>query len=547
MPGRGEHMTGGTTGKSDGQTVAEVIVDELARRGVNLVFGVPGTSSLGIIDAVRKNPDVRFIQVRHEENAAMAASAYNKLTGRVAACVTIAGPGATNLATGLYDAKEDHASVISLNGQVEVQYTGPGGFQEIDQDAFFRPITVFNNTVHDRTKALKLVDAALRHAIVKRGVAQLSVPNNIQKETLDPAHCPREGPPPPTGIAPPESEIQRAVAAIERAERPVILAGWGARTAAESVTTLAERIDAPILTTFRAKGVIPEDHPWHLGILGTVGSGFARQQAESADLLLVFGVGFSAQTHIPEEIPMVQVDLDPIKLGRNSASVLLWGDCARVIPDLLGRLGERRDDALREEVARQKQTWAAQREKEADPAAVPIRPPSIMKVLSETLPDDAVISIDVGENGWWFGRNYVMKKGQAFVMSGYLATMGFGLPGAIAAKLAYPERPAVCITGDGGFGMAMAEFLTAVKYDLPIVVVVLNNHELGMILVEQKMEHYPNFGTELHNPDFAAYARACGGSGFRVERQADLAPAVREALSAGVPTVIDVETDPKRF
>ncbi|WP_067050734.1 thiamine pyrophosphate-binding protein [Methanofollis ethanolicus] len=540
-------MTGGTAGERGDPTVAEVIVDEIARRGVNLVFGVPGTSSLGIIDAVRKNPDVRFIQVRHEENAAMAASAYNKLTGRIAACVTIAGPGATNLATGLYDAKEDHASVLSLNGQVEVQYTGPGGFQEIDQDAFFRPITVFNNTVHDRTKAMKLVDAALRHAVVKGGVAQLSVPNNIQKEALDPACCPREGPPPPTGIAPPESEVQRAVEAIEKARRSVIIAGWGARTAAESVTALAERISAPILTTFRAKGVIPEDHPWHLGILGSVGPGYAREQARAADLLLVFGVGFSAQTHVPEEVPMVQVDLDPIKLGRNADSVLLWGDCARVIPDLLGRVRERRDDAQREEVAHQREAWKAQRDKEANPEAVPIRPPYIMKVLSETIPDDAIISIDVGENGWWFGRNFTMKEGQAFVMSGYLATMGFGLPGAIAAKLAYPERPAVCITGDGGFGMAMAEFLTAVKYDLPIVVVVLNNHELGMILVEQKMENYPNFGTELHNLDFAAYARACGGAGFRVERPADLAPAVREALAAGVPTVVDVETDPKRF
>lgn len=536
-----------TSGESGGQTVAEVIIDELARQGVDLVFGMPGTSSLGIIDAVRKNPAVRFIQVRHEENAALAASAYNKLTGRIAACVTIAGPGATNLATGLYDAKEDHASVLSLNGQVEVQYTGPGGFQEIDQDAFFRPITVFNNTVHDRTKALKLLDAALRHAVVKRGVAQLSLPNNIQKESLDPACCPREGPPPPTGIAPPESEMQRAVAAIERARRPVIIAGWGARTAAESVTALAGRISAPILTTFRAKGIVPEDHPWHLGILGSVGPVHAREQARAADLLLVFGVGFSAQTRVPEEVPMVQVDLDPIKLGRNPASVLLWGDCARVLPDLLGRLGERRDDARREEVARQKEAWTAQREDEADPDAVPVRPPYIMKVLSETLPDDAVISIDVGENGWWFGRNYVMKKGQAFVMSGYLATMGFGLPGAIAAQLAYPERPVVCITGDGGFGMAMAEFLTAVKYDLPVVVIVLNNHELGMIRVEQRMEHYPNFGTELHNPDFAAYAQACGGAGFRVETPAALAPAVREALSAGVAAVVDVETDPKRF
>ncbi|MDD1719598.1 MAG: thiamine pyrophosphate-dependent enzyme, partial [Methanoregulaceae archaeon] len=177
---------------------------------------------------------------------------------------------------------------------------------------------------------------------------------------------------------------------------------------------------------------------------------------------------------------------------------------------------------------------------------VPIRPPYIMKVLSETIPEDAVISIDVGENGWWFGRNFRMKR-QRFVMSGYLATMGFGFPGAIAAKIAYPDKPVFCITGDGGFSMAMADFVTAVKYSLPMVVVIMNNHQLGMIQVEQKMEHYPNFGTELLNPDFAAYARNCGGEGIRVRRPEELSLAVKEAIGLDLPVIIDVETDPKRF
>ena len=190
--------------------------------------------------------------------------------------------------------------------------------------------------------------------------------------------------------------------------------------------------------------------------------------------------------------------------------------------------------------------WDLQRDREADSAVVPIRPPYIMKVLSDLIPGNAVISLDVGENQWWFGRNFRMKQ-QRFVMSGYLATMGFGFPGALAAKLAFPDRPVFCITGDGGFSMAMADFVTAIKYNLPVVVIILNNRQLGMIQVEQMMEHYPNFATDLLNPDFAQYAETCGGTGIRVSRPEELAPAVERAMKLDGPVIIDVETDAKRF
>ncbi len=474
-------------------TVSDVIVEELARWGVTVAFGIPGTSSLGIVDAIRKNPAVRYIVVRHEENAAMAASAYNKLTGGIAACVTIAGPGATNLATGLYDAKEDRASVIAINGQVEFQYTGPGGFQEIDQDAFFRPIAVFNNTIYDKTRTVHLVTTALKYA-----------------------------------------------------ERPVILAGWGAYDAAGSVVALAEKIKAPILTTFRAKGIVPETEPWFLSILGDVGAPSARKLADGADLLITLGIGFSKLTGVPEDVPLIQVDVDPEKLGKGPEGVMLYGNCRYVLPKLLERIRGRDDPAALRQIGALKEEWDRQRDGEADAAAVPLRPPYIMKVLSETLPDDAVISVDVGENCWWFGRNFRMKR-QRMVMSGYLATMGFGFPAAIAAKLAYPERTAVCITGDGGFSMAMADLVTAVKYDLPMVVVVLNNRQLAMIQVEQMMEEYPNFGTDLLNPDFVEYAEACGAAGIRVDTPEALGPAIGEAVRMNVPVVVDVETDPRRF
>ncbi|MDD1719637.1 MAG: rubredoxin, partial [Methanoregulaceae archaeon] len=276
--------TGGTVTREGALTVSDVIVGELEAWGVNLVLAVPGTSSLGIIDAIRKKPSIRFIVVRHEENAAMVASAYNKLTGKIAACVTIAGPGATNLSTGLYDAKEDSASLLSINGQVEIQYAGPGGFQEIDQDAFFRPVTVFNNTIYDKTLTTSLVTKALRYAVIRRGVAQLSVPNDVQKEPLDAAYCRRETCLSNFHILPAEDELKKAADRIGNAEHPVIIAGWGAFEAASLVRRLAEKISAPILATFRAKGILPDDDPWVLGILGTVGSMQARKLAGEADL-----------------------------------------------------------------------------------------------------------------------------------------------------------------------------------------------------------------------------------------------------------------------
>jgi len=536
----------GASAAGQATTVSDVIMGNLAGWGVSLVFGIPGTSSLGLVDAVRKRPDMRYIVVRHEANAAFAASAYNKLTGGLATCLTIAGPGATNLATGLYDAKEDSASVISLNGQVEVQYTGPGGFQEIDQDAFFRPVTVFNNTIADPKMTVTILEKALRHAVLDRGVSQVSVPNDVQKEPLTAAYCNRRSCIPDMNILPDEREMRRAADLVSRGRNPVIIAGWGAFPDGDLVLSLAMRIKAPIITTFRAKGILPEENPWLVSVLGTVGSPEARVLAQEADPLICLGVGFSKQTNVPLDRPMVQLDIDAVKLGKNPVSVSLWGNCHSVLPRFLEMVAQREDLEILPRIAALKEKIRERMDTEADPRAVPIRPPYIMKVLSDTIPEDAIISIDVGENGWWFGRNFRMKR-QRFVMSGYLATMGFSLPGAIAAKLAHPEKKVFCITGDGGFAMAMAELVTAVKYHLPMVVVVLNNRELGMIRVEQQMEHYPNFGTDLLNPDFAAYADACGGRGIRVMRPEELEPAIQKAMALDTVVVVDVETDPRRF
>ncbi len=535
-----------TTSEGAAVTVADVLVSELAAWGITLYFGIPGASSLPLVDAVRKNPDARYIVVRHEQTAALAASAYNKFTGKVAVCLTIAGPGATNLATGLYDAKEDRASVLALSGQVKTQYAGPGGIQEIDQDAFFRPITVFNNTVADPATAVKLLTRALRYAVIAHGVAQLSLPNDVQAEPLEAAYCERETCLPAVTVAPTDEAVGAAAEVIDGAARPVILAGFGAMGAAGALLDLAKTIRAPVVTTFRAKGILPEENEWVAGVHGPLGTPHARTLVSESDLVIACGASFSDLTGIPGDKRAVHIDIDPLQLGKHPFVVGVWGDCAVALPRIRERVRQREDPGVEQWLAERRREWFDRLDREADPQIVPIRPPYIMKVLSETLPEDAVISLDVGENQWWFGRNFRMKR-QRFAMSGYLGTMGFGLPGAIAAKLAYPEKTVVCITGDGGFSMVMADFATTVKYNLPVVVVVLNNHELAMIREEQREADYPPFGTDLTNPDFAAFAETCGGVGMRVTRPQDLTEAVLRAVQMNKPVVIDIETDPKRF
>jgi pyruvate oxidase len=527
-------------------TVSEVIIEELEKWDVSFILGIPGGSTLGLIEAIRKKPTIKYIVVRHEENAAMAASAYNKLTGKIAACLTIAGPGTTNLATGLYDAKEDHASVLSLNGQVAEQYTNTGDTQETDQDAFFRPVTVFNTTITHKKDTIKVLTQAIKHAILDHGVAQVSIPNDIQKEPLDASVSDREHYLTKMGFLPDDSEIDKAVHLINQAKKPVVLTGWGAFGNSDVILRFAEKIKAPIITTFRAKGIIPEDNPWVLGILGNVGSPFTRKVVTDADLLITLGVGFSKLTGVPIEKKLVQVDIDPIKLGKQRFEIALWGDCKLVVPKILEKVNVKPENSTLKNLQEMKQTWFAQLEREADPQAVPIRPPYIMQTLSQIIPEDAIISIDVGDNAWWFGRNFIMKR-QRLVMSGYHQAMGFGLPGAIAAKVAFPNKSVFCITGDGGFTMAMMDFITTIKYQLPIIVVILNNKQFAMIQTEQQIDGFPLYGNDLLNPDFARFAEACGGIGYTVKKPQNLSETLQKAINANCSTIVDIDTDPKRF
>jgi thiamine pyrophosphate-dependent acetolactate synthase large subunit-like protein/rubredoxin len=512
-------------------TVSDILVEQMAEWGVKFVFGMPGTSILGVLEAIRKNPNLRYIQIRHEQTASFMASAYGKLTGNIAACLTVAGPGSTNLATGLFDAKLDHSPVLALTGMVRRQLAGPGSFQEIDQHAFFEP----------------LVTNAIKHSLLDGGVSNIGIPNDVQKLPFKDDIVPFEGMMPNRSISQSGFKVKDASLLIDKAKRPVIIAGFGALEQDESVLELARRICAPIVSTFRGKGIVDGDNEYYVGCHGMIGSTAATKLVMDSDLLIVLGSSFSELTNIPRK-RTVQVDIDPHMIGRKyPVDVGLWGNCSEIVPRLAAGVKERVDEDYLEEMRKLKGEWNEMLEKEADSSLTPIRPQYIVKILNEKLAPDAVITTDPGDNGWWIGRNFWMKSTQKLLISGYLGSMNFGFPASIAAQLAYPDRQVACITGDGGFAMGMGDFLTLVKYELPVNVFIFNNRQLAMIMQEQKVERYANWQTELQDCDYAGFAENCGGVGIRVENPKELPGAVDKALSLKEPTIVDINTDPRRF
>lgn len=529
-------------------TVSEILINQIAEWGVQYVFGIPGTSTLGIVDAIRKsNGKVKYVQVRHEETAAFMASAYGKLTGHVAACLAISGPGATNLATGLYDAQLDHSPVLALTGMVPRRLLGRGMLQEIDQNAFFEPLSVYNKTLMTEDQTTTLATLAIKHALLDRGVAHIGIPNDVQKLTYETEILPFEGRMPNLSYGQEEWVIEKAAKIIDQAVRPVVLAGFGARGQGSKLLKLASKISAPIISTFRAKGVVDETESISIGCHGGVGSTAAGEIMEKADLLIAIGSSFSDLSQIPKK-RTVQIDINPLMIARRyPVEVGLLGNSAVLIPKLTQNVRQKKNADYLTEVLRLKQEWLNQLEKEADASMKPIRPQYIIKVLNEKIADDAVISLDVGENCWWFGRNFMMKKSQKMVMSGTLATMGFGLPGAMAASLAYPDRQIVCLTGDGGLTMVLGDFLTALKYNLPVKVFVMNNKSLGMIMQEQKVEGFESWQTDLYDYNFADFAEHSGGMGIKVTEPSELESSVDKALVTMKPVIVDIDTDPRRF
>ena len=424
---------------------------------------------------------------------------------------------------------------------------GPGAFQEVDLRAAYGGVAAWGQTVHPESRHAELMALALKHAIVGRDVSHLVFPDGVQTRPAPEGATARgpEGRVGAPGIAPPEEALSAAAARLRAARRPVVIVGHGARFVMDEVLSLAERLNAPVLTTFKGKGLVSDRHPLGCGVLGRSGTPIASWFMNEADLLLVMGASFSNHTGITPKIPTIQIDSDPMALGRfHPVNVPVQGDIAvtaRLLAEALEGADEPED--RRPEIARRWAGWRAEKaRREADDRGRGLSAASVFAAMSRLVPEDAVIAVDVGNNTYSFGRYFECSR-QSVLMSGYLGSIGFGYPAAMGAWCAAPERPIVCVTGDGGFGQYMGELTTAVKYGMPITHVLLNNGQLGKISKEQRAGMWDVWATDLHNPGFAAYAELCGALGIRVSTRDELEPALARALAHDGPSLVEVIQD----
>ena len=477
------------------ELTSEVLIARLADWGVDTVFGLPGDGINGIMEGLRRHADrVRFVLVHHEEAAAFMAAAHAKATGRIGVCLATSGPGGIHLANGLYDAKLDHAPVLAITGMQESSILGTAYQQEVSLDRLFEDVSVYNQVVMNPAQLPTLVDIAIRTAYARRGVAHLTIPNDIQ---VAPAHkdpYDSVGPvrPPSTApvylapaVRPRDADLRAAADVLNGAGKVAILAGIGARGAGALVEQAADVLGAPIIKSLSGKMVVPDDSPYCTGGLGLLGTAPSEELIEDIDALLMLGTNFPYTKFLPEPgaATVVQVDIEPSRVGtRIATDVPLVGDVGATLEALLPLL--RRKDRKHLETYQEKvRDWNGTMAALESPDREPIAPQYLAAQLDALAADDAVLCCDSGTIATWAARHWRIRGGREFYLSGTLASMAPGLPYALAIQHAYPSRQVVAFVGDGGFAMLMAEFHTAARYGLPVKVVINDNNALGMDLL----------------------------------------------------------------
>ncbi|KAJ55236.1 pyruvate oxidase [Actibacterium mucosum KCTC 23349] len=536
------------------RTVTDVMVDTMTNWGLQSVFGMVGHSNLGLAESIRLavgDGKLKYYGIRHEGAAAFAISAYGKLTGEPAAALTIAGPGATNLLTGMWDAKVDRAPVLALTGQVQTQVFGPGAFQDIDLKSAFQAVSAFSQPVLSSSNHAELTSLAMKNALIHQDVAHLIFPDDVQTlPSEQPAALP-EGRVAAATVRPGAAEIAQAAEMLSAAERPMIVVGHGAVHAMDAVKALAEKIGAPVVTTFKAKGLMPDDHPLGAGVLGRSGTPIASWFMNEADVLLALGASFSNHTGIARKENIIQVDYDRMQLGKfHGVKLPVWGEigafCDAVLPAVSKPAGA--PDLVAENAERWA-IWRAEKAARLAETGSGLHSFAIFEALGQIAPEDAIFAVDVGNNTYSFGRYLETKGHQRVLMSGYLGSIGYGFPAAMGAwaatqdKDAFKGRKVISISGDGGFGQYPMEFTTAVKYGMDITHILLHNGELGKISKEQRSGEWPVWETSLVNPSFAAFARLCGGHGHKVTGADDIDAAITQALAHNGPALVEFMTD----
>ena len=537
-------------------TASDILVDTLIDWGVDVIFGLPGDGVNGIIEALRKRQDdIRFIQVRHEEAAAFMACGYAKWTGRLGCCIATSGPGGLHLLNGLYDAKLDGSPVLAITGLQFHDLLHTFTQQDVELDKVFMDVAVYNVRVMGPTHVRNVTELACRAAYAQRGVAHVTIPIDVQTETLSEAHRSErniaghvsstygEG-----AQMPSEGHLRQAADVLNDGRKVAILAGRGAIGAGPELERIAEILGAPVAKPLLGKEALRDGSPYCTGGIGLLGTRPSQEALENCDTLLIVGSSFPYIEFYPRpgQARCVQVDRDPERIGlRYPVKVPLVGSSVSVLRALIPLLKRNEDRRFLEQAQAGMRTWRALMEERGTRQDKPMKPQVVAHELNKLVASDVIVTTDSGTITTWIARHLEIRDGMKFSCSGNLATMACGLPYAIAAAIAFPERQVVAFVGDGGLTMLMGELATCVKYGLNVKVVVIKNNVLGQIKWEQMVFlGNPEYVCELQPIDFAAVARACGAHGFSVDDPARCADTLRAALDTPGPALIEAVVDP---
>ena len=538
-------------------TAADLLIETLIDWGVEYVFGFPGDGINGVFESLRTHADqIHFVQVRHEEAAAFMATGYAKFTGKLGCCIATSGPGGIHLLNGLYDAKMDGQPVLAITGMAFHDLIGTHGQQDVELDKLFMDVAIYNERVMGPTHVQNIAAIACRTAKTFRGVAHITFPKDLQDEEI---HWKRQSSPrnkkghvstvhaEPLTV-PPERELHKAAELLNDARKVCILAGRGALHATDELEQVAEILGAPIVKALLGKAAVPDDSPYTTGSIGLLGTKPSEEALQNCDLLFIVGSSFPYMEFLPKpgQAKSVQIELNPGRISlRYPADVGLVGDSRETLRELIPRLKRKKDRGFLKKAQEGMKDWWDYMETLGTADDMPMKPQVVAWNLGKRLRNDAIVCCDSGTIATWWARQIPVKRGQMHSLSGNLATMAPGLPYAIAAQIAYPDRQVVAFVGDGGFSMLGFEMLTAVKYRLPVKVVIIKNDYLGQIKWEQMvMEGTPEFAVKLQPANFRLFAEACGATGLRVDNPHDIGDAIDHFLDVPGPAVLEAIVDP---
>jgi len=534
-------------------TTADIIIGKLIDWKVELVFGLTGDGVIPIVEALRKRQDkIRYVTVRHEEAAAFMASGYAKYTGKLGVCLATTGPGAVHLMNGLYDAAMEGAPVLAITGVINHDLLGTQFTQEVDTVKMLQDVAIYNQQITGPVHAQTVVDLACRSALGVPGVAHITSATDVQSMRFgEDKHSKKGGH--LTGSfffvpridTPPDDELDKAAALLNKGSKIVILAGRGALGASEELRQLAEKLGAPVAKALLGKAVLPDDSPLTTGGTGNLGTLPSKQMMQECDTLLILGSNMPHLEYYPDNAIGIQIDRDPRRIGlRYPVTLGLHGDVKATVQALLPKITAKGSRGFLQLAQQRMKDWRSTLQALESSTAAPIKPPFLVAQMSWLIKDDAVVAIDCGAHTVFTARHWQVRAGQQLAVCGNLASMANGLPYAIAAQLAYPGRQCIAMVGDGGLTMLMGELATAVMYQLPVKVIVFKNNILAMDRFEQKDAGDPAYGITLQPIDFVKVAEACGAEGYNCKRPGDVEATLRRALASPRPAVIEVEVDP---